>query len=279
MKLTPIGRTALWIGCGGFVGLAVGALATNPTQALRMSALWVVALAVFVGAVIGLARVRGAKAPKEAMGAKNTKLVPVSPAAASPTALQVRFDFPDIPAGYPLVLGRGDPFHVKVRATRAGAPAEGAAVQLSAAMDGETLSGDGLTGTDGTVEFTLEPEGVGELSLVAEGKAGADTGRASAVASIVHYEEEIERLFGEFRAYAVGLLGPEAHADTARELCNKLRPRADPQTARALLELARVYELVAYGQRVADRRLYQAVLDQLMVLEQAELPGSLTREA
>lgn len=292
LQLTSGGRTALWIGCGGFVGLAVGGLLTNPARALSLSPTWLVALAVYVGLVIGLARDKeamaaaAAAAPAPAKEAKPAKLAPSRPRAQlTPTAadgLAVRIEFPDVPPGYPPVLGQGEPVHVTIRVAKAAAPSEGAGVQIAATMDGESLTGDGVTGSEGVVEFTLEPEGTGELALRAEAKAGALEGRASTAVSIVRYDEEIERLFAEFRAYAVGVLGPEAHADTARELCDKLRTRADPKTARALLELARMYELVAYGERVADRRLYLGVLEQLMILEHAEMParaeGPVTRE-
>ena len=254
----------------------MGGLATNPARALSLSPVWLIALAVYVGLVLGLGRdkeaaaaARSAKEAKAAKVAPRTPLVPVAP-----DALAVRFQLPDVPPGYPPVLGRGEPLHLTVRVTNASAPSQGAAVQVGATMGSDTLAGDGITGTDGAVEFTLEPEGTGELELRAEAKAGASEGRASQVVTIVHYDEEIERLFGEFRAYATNLLGPEAHADTARELCDKLRVRADPRTARALLELARMYELVAYGERDADRRLYLAVLEQLMILEHADLPGA-----
>jgi hypothetical protein len=280
MKLTSGGRTALWVGTCGLIGLAVGALITNPGEAARLSPMWFIAMALYVGLVIGIGREKGERAANAA------KLAP-SPAtsaapAPAPGALDVRFELPDVPAHYPSVLGRGEPVQVRVRVLSQGQPAEGAAVQLHASMGEGTLAGDGITGTDGTVEFTLEPEELGDLSLTAEAKAASREGRASSVVTIVHYEHEIERLFGEFRQYAIGVLGPEAHADTARELCDRLRVRADPATARALLELARVYELVAYGERVADRRLYLAVLEQLMVLEHAELPDAgarVTREA
>jgi hypothetical protein len=85
--------------------------------------------------------------------------------------------------------------------------------------------------------------------------------------SLVRYEEEIERLFGEFRAYAHDALGPESRSDTARELAEKLRATSSPQTARALLELARVYELVVYGDRQADRALYLALVGALLQLQ------------
>lgn len=285
MKLTPGGRTALWIGCGGFIGLGVGAMLVDPGQAVFLSPFWIIGLALFIGIVVGFTRApRDAKDAHEATGARTTmpaaRAVAIAPTA--PDALTVRFELPDIPAGYPAVLGRGEPVHVRIRVYGQQQPAEGAGVQLSAALAGESLTGDGLTGTDGTVAFTLEPEGTGELLLNAEAKLGARTGHGTASASLVSYEEEIERLFGEFRAYAVGVLGTDAMTDTARELCDRLRTRSDSSTARALLELARVYELVAYGERPADRRLYLALLEQLMVLEHAELPGdpgAVTREA
>lgn len=270
MSLTSGGRTALWIGGGGFIGLAIGALLVDPDRAFELSPMWLIAFAVYVGVVLGIARRKPEPgevgASRSAASAPRPHLAP-----ASPEALSIRFEFPDVPAGYPAVLGRGEPLHVSVKVIQASQPAEGAGVQLTASLGGETLKGDGITGTTGEVEFTLEPEGTGELVLAAQATAGTHAGRGSISASIVEYDVEIERLFGEFRAYAVGVLGPEAHADTARELCDKLRTRAAPDTARALLELARVYELVAYGEREADRRLYLSVLEQLMVIEQAEL--------
>lgn len=286
LRLTSGGRTALWIGCGGFVGLAVGALLVNPGRAFSSAPVWFVMLAMYVGLVIGLARDKAAMAAATAAAPpKPAKAAPAPRAQLTPTSadgLSVRVELPDVPPGYPSVIGIGEPLHLAVRVARQGEPAEGAAVQIAASKDGQTLTGDGVTGTEGVVAFTLEPEGTGELTLRAEAKAETRQGRAEAIVSIVRYDEEIERLFSEFRAYAVGILGDEAHSDTARELCDKLRSRADPNTARALLELARVYELVAYGERVADRRLYVAVLDQLMVLEHAEMPAPdrhVTREA
>ncbi|HET6403468.1 MAG TPA: DUF4129 domain-containing protein [Candidatus Thermoplasmatota archaeon] len=279
MRLSSAGRTALWIGGGGFLGLAIGALLVSPGRALSLSPAWFVAAAVYVGLVIGLARERDATQAPRPASAQQPAARPPS-AHASPDALAVRFEFPEVPPGYPLVLGRGEPLHVTIKVLHAGAPAEGAGVQLSASLGRETLTGDGVTGSTGEVEFTLEPEGTGELQLKAEASADGRSGRGHVAVSVVEYDVEIERLFGEFRAYAVGVLGPEAESDTARELCDKLRVRADPATARALLELARVYELVAYGERDADRRLYLTVLEQLMVLEQAELPDpALAREA
>lgn len=289
LTLSPAGRTALWIGGGGFVGLAVGALATNPDRAISLSPVWLIALAVYIGVVVGLTRERTNDAPKEPRAPKPAKMKPANVPAPAPRAhltpggrdaLVVRLEFPDVPPSYPAVMGRGEALHVGVRVLHEGKPVEGAAVHLVAEMNGAKLDGDGVVGSAGDIDFTLEPEGIGELHLTATAKSGTRDARATHIVSIVSYENEIERLFGEFRTYAIGVLGPEAHADTARELCDKLRYRAQPETANALLELARVYELVAYGERTADRRLYLAVLEQLMVLEQAELPDpALAREA
>lgn len=283
MKLSSAGRTALWIGGGGFVGLAIGALLVSPGRAISLSPVWLIGAAIYAGIVIGLTRAKGepssASAPRAAKAAAQAPARPhLAPPAAD--ALAVRFEFPEVPPGYPNVMGRGEALHVTVKVLQAASPSEGAGVKLTATLGAGTLTGDGVTGTSGEVEFTLEPEGTGELHLSAEATADGRSGKGAATVSIVEYDVEIERLFGEFRAYAAGVLGPEAHADTARELCDKLRVRSDAQTARALLELARIYELVAYGERVADRRLYLALLEQLMVLEQAELPDpTLAREA
>lgn len=289
MGMSPAGRTALWIGVGGFVGLAVGGLMTNPGRAEDLFGAWVVLLALYVVIVFLLTRERVARAPKPA----RSRAIPVTQSLAAPVlgadALAVSFVLPDVPAGFPSVTGRGDPLRVRVVVQRPGQHAdaaglrsgpstagvvEGAAVQLTATMGSESLQGDGITGTDGSVEFTLEPESVGELRLHADAKRERFSGEGVGAVSVVNYDEEIARLFGEFRAFGVSVLGPDAHADTARELADKLRVRADPQSAHALLELARIYELVAYGERAADRRLYLAVLQQLMVLEHADMPGA-----
>lgn len=261
--LTPTARTFLWIGGGGFVGLATGALLVNPRRAGELAVLWLVLLVAYLGAVLALGR---EKRPK-------TVAVPVQRMAhVPPQPIQLGFVLPDVPDGFPPVMGRAEPLRVRVTALKGGAAAQGAAVRLKATMGAEALAGEGVTGSDGSVEFVLDPEGVGELALHAEAVLEGARGDARTSVSIVQYEDEITRLFGEFRAYATSVLGPDAHADTAREIAERLRPVSTPEATRALLELARVYELVAYGEREADRRLYLAVMEQLLTLERVELP-------
>lgn len=285
---SPGTRSALWIGGGAFVGLAVGALLVDWGRAVVYSPLWLVLLGLYLGSLFVLERRRAAEAAAGAAPGSASGQAAARPAAApQPTAsgpLQLRFTLLDVPGGFPPVMGEGEPIHVRVRASRGNGPAEGAAVRLTARMrDGAAhLAGEGVTGSDGSVELTVRPAGRGELLLEAEGRLEDLTGRATTSLSVVRYEDEIERLFSEFRAYAASILGADAQADTARELAERLRAGVDAETARALLELARIYELVAYGERLADRRLYLALMNELLLLEQADLPepaGTQTRAA
>lgn len=270
MTLSDRGRTALYIGGGLFLGLAVGALIVDPRLAVDLSPFWGILLALYLAGVVVLSRQRGAAAPAPERGGVT---VPVKAAAQRPPgSIEVAVTLADLPPGFPAVSGRGDPLTVRIVAKRLGVPVEGCAILMRARQGGETLEGDGLTGTEGAVEFTLEPEAAGELLLEVDARTGDLVGHGDLAVSLVNYDEEIARLFSEFRAFAVSVLGPDAEADTARELAERLRGRVDAKASRALLELARIYELVAYGERRADRRLYFAVMEQLLILEHADLP-------
>ena len=274
-ELKPWARSALWIGCGGFVGIALGALIVNPGRAVSFAFLWLLLLVAFVGGVAWYGRVPpqdpNAQYAFNPGPAQGTRPIP-QPTATGP--LQMRFTLLDVPGGFPPVLGEGEVVKTRVRAMSRDQPAAGAAVRLTGALrDGPRfLAGEGVTGSDGTVEFTVRPHGRGELLLEAEARLEGLTGTATTSLGVVSYEEEIERLFSEFRGYALAVRGADAHADTARELAERLRVGTTPETARALLELARIYELVAYGERAADRRLYLALMNELLVLEHADLP-------
>lgn len=270
MTLSDRGRTALYIGGGLFLGLAVGALIVDPRLAVDLSPFWGILLALYLAGVVVLSRQRGAAAPAPERGAFS---VPVKAAVPRPPgSIEVAVTLADLPPGFPAVSGRGDPLTVRIVAKRLGAPVEGCAILMRARQGGETLEGDGLTGTEGAVEFTIEPEAAGELLLEVDARTGDLVGHGDLAVSLVNYDEEIARLFSEFRAFAASVLGPDAEADTARELAERLRGRVDAKASRALLELARIYELVAYGERRADRRLYFAVMEQLLILEHADLP-------
>lgn len=261
-KLTHRARTLLWAGSGGFLGLAGGVALVDASFLPVFLVPWALAFGVYAGSVLLFGR---EKAPKPTV-------VPVQGQPAAPRAPQpihVRVGFPDVPEGYPPVLGVEEPLHVHVTVDWKEGAAEGAAVRLTGRLrDGaKFLAGEGVAGEDGAVTFSVKPPGVGEVILDAEAVLGDLRGAGSASLSLVRYEEEIERLFSEFRAYAQDALGPESKADTARELADKLRSSSSPDAARALLELARVYELVVYGDRAADRQLYLALVGALLQLE------------
>ncbi|MEA3200577.1 MAG: hypothetical protein QOE90_2005 [Thermoplasmata archaeon] len=279
LKLKPAGKTALWIGGGALVGLAVGALLTNPDAAIVLAPVWVLASLVYVAGVFALLREKDEEplaAVAVAPVAAPLRAAPRAPAAAPRVSggLSVLVDLPAVPEGFPSVIGEREGVTLVVSVQTSAGPAAGAAVRLSSApRDGaRALVGEGVAGNDGTVAFDLAGQPVGELTLDAEARLDSLTGYATLAVSVVRYEEEIARLFGEFRSFAIGMLGPEAESSTARELAERLRAGADQTSARALLEIARVYELVAYGEREADRRLYLALMQQLLVLERADLP-------
>lgn len=288
--MTPLpdwAKGALWIGLGALVGFAVGALIIDSDTATDLAFPWLLVVALYTGGVLLLARRTAAQAEPKPVAPKPAAPAPApaprvaapkpAPARpASPSQLQMTFEFPDIPADFPPVMGHQEPLRVGVRVTHLGKAATGAAVRMSGQIrDGaQFVVGEGVTGSDGTVYLTVRPHGTGELLLDAEARLDALTGVASASASIVRYDEEIERLFGEFRSYAVNVLGPESQSATARELAERLREGSPPEIARSLLELARVYELVAYGERDADRSLYVALLRALITLERGDLPDA-----
>lgn len=277
MQLSPRGKTLLWAGVGAFGGLALGMLIVDADAFVSFSPVWLVLLASYVGGVYVLSRDKdGLEAPKK----PRSRPVPVAKATGAPAArpqdaLRIEFSFPDVPPEHPPVMGVDDALHIRTRVASDAGPSEGAAVRLSVALrDGARfVAGEGVTGTDGTVAFTIRSLGVGELILEAEASLGNVKGAGMSSLSVVRYEEEIERLFAEFRSYAHAALGPDSSSDTARELAERLRVGADGPTSRALLELARIYELVAYGERDADRRLYLSLVNALLVMERAPAAG------
>jgi hypothetical protein len=268
VTLKPIAKTALWAGGGAYVGVFLGSLLIDAQQAVFWMVPWTFLFLAYVGIVYGVGRERAKLRRIETRGGGEAwPAASHRPPPAAPMPLAVEISFPDVPAGLPLVLGVND--EVRVLVTVRG-PRDAAAVRLvSQLRDGaaRTLVGEGVAGPDGTIAFTTKPPATGEVELEAEAREGDLEGAARASVSIVRYSEEIERLFGEFRSFAHQSLGPGAEADTARELAEKLRVGASPHVSRALLEIARIYELVAYGQRDADRALYLQLVRALLVLE------------
>lgn len=261
MRLTHRARTVLWAGCGGFLGLAIGVLFMDAAFFAAMLAPWAFLLVVFVGAALYFGRVTP----------ESPRAVPLRREVAAPRhPLKVHLFFPDVPKGFPPVLAVDDPLQVHVTVDGQEGASEGAAVRLTGRLrDGARfVAGEGVAGSDGSIVFAVKAPGVGEVILEAEAVLGDLRGSGEASVSLVRYDEEIERLFAEFRQYAHDALGPDSKSDTARELAERLRATSSPQTSKALLELARVYELVVYGDRTADRALYLALVGALLQLQQ-----------
>lgn len=279
-------KGALWIGLGALIGLAFGAVIIDILQGSdnvgEYALPWLVTVVAYVAIVLLLARRTAAPVASTAPVATPAPVAPKPrPAAPAPTRpatasqLALDFHFPEVPPEFPPVMGHAEPLRVMVRVTHLGKPAIGAALRMTGQLrDGaQFLAGEGVTGADGAVVVTVPPRGTGEMLLEAEAKLEVLVGFGHTSVSIVRYDEEIERLFGEFRAYATGVLGPASATDTARELAEKLRSGSPPEVSRALLELARIYELVAYGERDADRSLYLSLMHALLVLERGDMPG------
>lgn len=263
-KLTSRARTLLWAGTGALLGLLIGVGLMDLGFLVLLAIPWAALLVLFWTGVLLWGR--------EARDTPKAIAIEEASPTVRPHALHVGLGFPDVPDGHPIVWGIDEPLPVQVRVRAEEGPAAGCAVRLTGHLrDGARfVAGEGVTGSDGAVTLAVKPTGVGELILDAEAVHAERRGAATATASLVRYDEEIERLFGEFRAYAHAELGPDSKSDTARELAEKLRAGTSTQASRALLELARVYELVVYGERQADRRLYLALVGALLTLQREE---------
>lgn len=263
MSFKPFAKTALWAGGGAYVGVLVGSILIDARSALFWMVPWTAIFLAYLAVVLSVGR---EKLPRR-LAVAQAPSRDAGRARPPASALDVDLDLPDIPSGLPPVVGVADALRVLV--TVRGSASDGTAVRLVAQLrDGaRSIVGEGVAGTDGTVAFTLRAPATGELILEAEARQGEQHGIGRTSLSVVRYSEEIERLFAEFRDYAHASLGPSSQADTARELAEKLRAGASSAAGRALLELARIYELVAYGERDADRALYLALVRALLVLE------------
>ncbi|HWG90474.1 MAG TPA: hypothetical protein VNZ52_06440 [Candidatus Thermoplasmatota archaeon] len=194
-----------------------------------------------------------------------------TPHSREPETFQVEVQFPDIGERYPDLWGVGDPFTVRLQAPSANA---GAPVTLIAWKDGKELfTREGLLGPEGQCVFTITLTDPATLHLEARVQAPGGLGRGGRVIRFNHYEDEIKATFGEFRAWALEKLGREDRPGvTAREIIAGLR--APPEAGKYLAEVLYVLEVLAYGERKAERGLYLHFLDCFIALEEARFFGS-----
>lgn len=237
---------------GAAAGAVVGLVVTSPARAFEAAAPWLVGVATVVGVgggayfgLAALARVRRAR----------RRDVPVD-AVAIP-ALPVALDLPGIGAGFPDVWGAGETIEVLVRA-----PADAAATLRSEPPLALDERGPGRWAF-------RAPEG--EVVLVASAKRGDSVGESRRAVTFVRYGREIQNMVDDFRAWAEANVEGAKSALTARELVQAVAPHAGADGERALLTLARAYEIVTYGERPADRALYVEVVRAFAALERSGL--------
>ncbi|HLE97924.1 MAG TPA: DUF4129 domain-containing protein [Candidatus Thermoplasmatota archaeon] len=235
---------------GAAAGATVGFVVASPARAISTATPWILGLAL-VGAA-GAGAYAGVRALQRRRRSRHG-LVPDAP----PPTLALAVDLPQIEAGFPDVWGAGEPLDVVVRA-----PA-GAAVVL------ETDPPQPLEPL-GANRFRLRaPEG--EVRLRARAALGEARGEAARSVTFALYASEIRHMVEDFRAWAEKNVDGARTTLTARELMEAVAPRAGGDGARALVVLARAYEIVTYGERPADRALYADVVRAFNALERAGL--------
>lgn len=202
-------------------------------------------------AVVGMKYLRRPAIPQ-----RKTQPAPATGAtariAAGP-APTVAIRLPQIAPGYPDVWSVGEELEVVVDA-----PAD-AAVALAAG--GKQVGSARSLGSPLAFPLTIAQTGSAALDVVValDGRKAA----ARRTVRFVRYDEEIQTLFASFREWAVENWPESKDALTAREMMTFLRRNLGVSDSDALQEATRVFELVAYGGRAADRTLYLQVVDAL----------------
>lgn len=271
---------ALWPAGGAIAGLLLGALVTSPSTALAVLVPVVALVAVasaLAGAYWGAKRLaKSWEERRAARAAEDASRASAAPTAPRAGALALAIRWADIPDGAPDVWGAGDALRVRVTASRDARPVPGARIEVllvaGNARSGERrlIGGPVAVGADGTLEVPVVIPETGEVQLQAEATAPeGGQARAERALRLVRYADEVQAIFNDFRAWANAKVPGCRDALTAREVADILTPGASVDASRALAEVARIYELVAYGERAADRGLYVALLRAFNDLEDA----------
>lgn len=279
-KLPTWAPLALWPAGGAVAGLLLGALVTSPSTALALLVPVVALVAVasaLAGAYWGAKRLaRSWEERRASRAAEDASRGLAAAPAPRAGALALAIRWADIPEGAPDVWGAGDALRVRVIASRDGRPAQGARVEVflvaGDATNGERrmIGGPLAVGADGALDLPVVIPQTGEVHFQAEATAAeGGQARAERALRLVRYADEVQAIFNDFRAWANAKVPGCRDALTAREVADILTPGASPDASRALAEVARIYELVAYGERAADRGLYIALLRAFNDLEDA----------
>ncbi|MHB8605240.1 MAG: DUF4129 domain-containing protein [Thermoplasmatota archaeon] len=269
--------TLAWPVAGAAVGFSIGVLVSAKG---RSTGVVLVALSILVAGLVGLALLVVARAARRARANRPAKRAGSLDSVSHRGPLFVEIELPDS------VWGVGEPLEVRVRVAREGALARGADVALSLGLGGSLDSvarstasriavslrplARGPTDADGVFAHPLVMAEPGALRLDADATLEGLATHATRALRIVRWNEEIQKLFVDFRVWAARRVPDLGESATAREVVTALsmRPLGDG-SKRALDEIARIYEIVAYGARPADRSLYLSVRDGFRALEAA----------
>lgn len=237
---------------GAAAGAMVGLVVASPARAFGAAAPWLVGVAT-VGAV-GSGAYLGLRALSRFRSSRRRD-APVEAVAVPP--VPVAIDLPAIGAGFPDVWGAGETLEVLVRA-----PADALVALRTVPVHALEERGQG--------RWALRaPEG--EVAFIASAKRAYSEGESRRVVTFVRYGREIQNMVDDFRAWAETNVEAAKTALTARELVQAVAPHAGAEGERALLSLARAYEIVTYGERPADRALYVEVVRAFATLERSGL--------
>ncbi|HVL49728.1 MAG TPA: DUF4129 domain-containing protein [Candidatus Thermoplasmatota archaeon] len=244
---------------GAFAGVLLGSLvggllpAVNLVQGLAgLVTLGLVVTATAWAAIRFGPRLRNAAARTPATQVAEAAPTPV----ASATTLAAGLTLPGLADGAPPVWGIGEALEIIVSATRdARIPAAGARARIVASGDAVA---EGVLDARAIARFAIAFESPQSLDLVAEVEHAGAIARASRRLRIVRYEDEIKEAYQSMRVRAQESLPGGRDALTAREIADGLADRA-PAAGAAILEATRIYEVVAYGERAADRATYLAL--------------------
>ncbi|MHB8586056.1 MAG: hypothetical protein ACYDDF_09535 [Thermoplasmatota archaeon] len=248
LLLYPLGGALLGL------GLAALVIQVDPSLPNASSAGGLIAIAILLGAgtvVVTYARRRkprakGTKAESHGKGQDAVRS-------------NITITIPAIGEAYPDVWGAGEPLQVVIRAP------EGAAVSL--AFGTRALGVARAQG--GMTKFTFESPTPETADLIAQAAIGGTRTRATRELRIVRYDEEVRDLVRAFHEWAIEQFPDARDALTAREVLRVLRAKLGDSVGESLAQAIREFELVAYGERAADRATYIRVVDALAIVVEA----------
>jgi hypothetical protein len=262
-----------------------------PSLSTAATSLGLIAIGLVLGALGVTSLVRGRRESGPAKRAAREPTPRPEPTAAQGRVGEIQLRIPMIQEGEPDVWGVNDALDVIVQAPTPALPTlvvNGQTVPPlpDPAAGGATAPSGGNAAPRGVARFRLVSSQPARWVIVAEAAEARAPNRAAREIRIVDYRSEIQELFRQFHEWAIQSFPEAQNALTAREVLRILKGYlGEDEASGSLLEATRDFELVAYGERTADRTLYLAVLRALANVKGAaerlrpESGSSRTKEA